>query len=175
MSPEIRIFESLHAIAGQSKILDWFIIFFGSYLPYFLVLAAIWLILRGQEWRARFYRFAFVALTIILSRGLITGIIRFFYDRPRPFAVMNFTPLINHEATASFPSGHAVFFFALAFALWMFNRNWGAWFFLSALFIGVARVIAGAHWPLDIVAGVLVSLLSVFVVKWLLPPRTLIK
>jgi undecaprenyl-diphosphatase len=175
MNLEQSIFETLHSLTNQSKVLDWFIIFFGTYLPYVLLLAAIWFTLRSKEWPARFYRFAFVVLTIILSRGVLTEIIRFFYDRPRPFAVMNFMPLINHNAAYSFPSGHAALYFALALALFAFNWKWGSWFFLGAVLIGAARVIAGAHWPLDIAGGLLVSLLSVFVVKWLLPRTLIIK
>ena len=34
--------------------------------------------------------------------------------------------------------------------------------------MGIARVSAGAHWPLDIVSGFFVAAVSVFVIKWLL-------
>lgn len=171
MNLEISLFEALHSLAGKFPVLDWFVIFFGKYLPYLLVLLAIYLIWKEDGWRRRIYYFSLIALTAILSRGILTELIRFFHPRPRPFEVINFQPLFNHEAGGSFPSGHATFFFAVAFAIFIFNRKWGAIFTVAALLLSVTRVIAGVHWPLDIAAGVLLGLLSVFVVKWLLPRK----
>ena len=165
MNLEIKIFEFLRGLTNQSPVLDWFVVFIGQYFPYLLFLGALWFVLSVPEWKARVFRFAFLSLTAILSRGLITEAIRFFHDRPRPFALMEFTPLIDHAATAAFPSGHAAFYFALAFAMFMFSKKWGAWFFVGALLVGVARVIAGVHWPLDILGGAVVGIFSVWAVN----------
>lgn len=171
MTLETNIFNALHGLAGQSAILDWLIVFFAKYLGFFLIAGAIWLILREKDWRPISRNFAFVALSVILSRGLLTEIIRFFHNRPRPFVAMNFEPLFNHSAIeAALPSGHAAFYFALAFALFLINRRWGWVYLAAASLIGISRVIAGVHWPLDIIAGFLVAALSVFVIKLLLVP-----
>lgn len=174
MPSEVSAFQILHGLAGQSKSLDWLIIFLGNYSAYVFGLLALYWLWTEKNWRQRLYKFAFVLLTLILSRGILTPIIRAFHPRPRPFEVLNFLPLINHESGNSIPSGHAVFFFAIAFAFYFVGqRRRGAFLFAAALVMGAARVIAGAHWPLDIVAGLLVGLVSAFVVKFLLP-RTLI-
>ena len=166
MSLDLAIFDGIHSLANQSKILDWLGIFLASYLPYFLVLG---LILYFIKYRANFQLFAFIALSFILSRGLIVEVIRFIYSRARPFMELDFIPLINHSGGQAFPSGHAATFFALAFALWLINRRWGYWYIGLASLMGLARVFVGVHWPLDIVGGVLVALLSVIVIKWMLP------
>lgn len=171
MNFELSLFNTLHGLAGQSGFLDWFIVFVGKYLPYFLLLAVLLFVFLEKDWRASFYKSSFILLAAILSRGLITEIIRFFYFRARPFTELGFNPLIDHAATASFPSGHAAFYFAVAFAVFFFNRQWGWILTLSALLVGVARVSAGIHWPLDIFAGALVGAISFFVVKWLLVPE----
>lgn len=163
---DLSIFNFIHGLAGQSRLLDWLGIFLADYLGYVLIFAVLVLILKT---RRRFQFFAFVILSALLSRGLLTEFIRFIYSRPRPPLVAGINPLIDYAASASFPSGHAALYFALAFAVWHFNRRWGYWFLLGAALIGVARVLVGVHWPLDILGGALLGLLSAIVVKWILP------
>jgi undecaprenyl-diphosphatase len=166
---ELLTFNTLHNLAGQSALLDWLVVFFAKHLGFFLIAGAVWLILREKDWKLIVRNFALVALSVILSRGLLTEIIRFFYHRPRPFVAMNFEPLFNHSALeAALPSGHAAVFFALAFVIFLINRKWGLVYLAAVSLMGLSRVIAGVHWPLDIVAGFLVAALSVFVIKLLL-------
>jgi len=170
MNVELYIFNALHSLVGRFGALDWLVVFTGKYLPYLAAAVVVWLVFQEKNWRDRIYYGSFLVLAAILSRALITEIIRLFYFRSRPFAEIGFEPLISHAATAGFPSGHAALYFALAFALFFFSRTWGSVFTALALAVGAARVIAGVHWPLDIAAGILVALISVFVVKWLLAP-----
>ena len=120
----------------------------------------------------RFYYFALTVVSLILSRGLIAETIRFFYYRPRPFEALNFIPLINQDTVAAFPSGHAAFYFALTFAIFYVSRRWFYWFLAGAVLMGLARAFIGVHWPLDILAGALIGLFSIFMVKYTLA-RTL--
>lgn len=150
--------------------LDWLIVFVGKYLPIFLVVGAAAVLFLEKNWRRRLNFLFFVGLSVILSRAILTEIIRFIYFRPRPFAALNFQPLMDYAAAPSFPSGHAAFYFALALAVLIFGYKKLGWIFIGAsLLIGAARVAAGLHWPTDIVAGAAVALISVLVVKWLLP------
>ncbi len=169
---DLSVFNAIHGIAGQLGILDALIIFCAKYLGYFLILGAAIFIYREKDWHKRFYYFALTALTIIVSRGILTETIRFLYFRARPFAAMGFQPLVNHSAAAaSFPSGHAAFYFALALVMISIDKKRG-WFYLAgAALIGLARVAAGVHWPSDILAGAITGLVSFFVVEWALVPR----
>lgn len=108
-------------------------------------------------------------MAIILARGIITEAIRFFYHSPRPFEALSFSALIS-ESGSSFPSGHAAFFFALAMTVFYYGRRLGWWFFSFALVVGFARIFAGVHWPLDILGGAGVGILSGFLVHKLLKP-----
>ncbi len=109
-----------------------------------------------------------VVLSVVLSSGLIKEIVRFFYNRPRPFEVLPITPLFSHDPGAALPSGHATFYFALAIAIFSMNWRWGVYFLAAAFFISISRVIAGVHWPLDILAGTAAGFLGFFVAKYLL-------
>jgi undecaprenyl-diphosphatase len=119
--------------------------------------------------RRRAAFFAFTALSVILSRGLLTEIIRFVYSHPRPFDALNFAPLIP-ESGNSFPSGHASFFFALAMSIWFFSKEWGITYFILAALNGLARIYSGVHWPLDIIGGVIVGMGSAAFLYGLLRP-----
>ncbi len=169
------IFQAINGLAHKHWLLDWLGIFLASYLNYFLVLAAIFLLLKEKNWRQRIYFFCLAALSVILARGVITEIIRFFYYQPRPFLALQIQPLVNHDITGSFPSGHATAYFALALAVFYINRKLGWWFLGAAFLVGLARIFVGLHWPLDILAGAIIGLLSAFVIKKIIPqiPRNL--
>jgi undecaprenyl-diphosphatase len=95
-------------------------------------------------------------ISAALSRGVLTPLIRFFYYHPRPFDIYQVRQLIP-ESGASFPSGHAMFFFALAAALYFYNKKWGVWFFLATALMCTARVMAGVHFPSDILGGMVLG------------------
>lgn len=177
MTFDTPLFKIINSLAGKWWPLDWLGIFLASYLGYFLVLAAIFILIKEKEWRWRIYFFSLGALSVILARGILTEIIRFFYYRPRPFLVLQIQPLINHDLEGSFPSGHAAAFFALALAVFYFvgqrqdyfNKKWGWWFLAVAALMGLARIFVGVHWPLDVLIGAFIGLGSAFLIERILP------
>jgi membrane-associated phospholipid phosphatase len=99
----------------------------------------------------------------ILSRGL-----KALFATARPGAVIGVGGF--HLAgplylTNSYPSGHTITaFVAAASFAWFMPRDWMRWcMFGIALLIGWSRVGVGAHWPLDVVAGMGLGTLSVFI------------
>lgn len=165
------IFDSILKLRQlNSPLLEGVGIFLAAYLPYFLIFGFVLLIFKEKN---RFKRLFFLlegALAVILSRGILVELIRFFYHRPRPFEILNIPSLIGNSTSGSFPSGHAAFFFALAMVVFSKNRRWGMWYFILAALNGLSRVFAGVHWPLDIVGGALLGLLSAQLIIVLLAP-----
>lgn len=152
------LFDLISGLSRKNFILDGAGVFFAEYVPYLLILGFFWILFRQPEWRRRLFFLSEAAIAVILSRGLITEIIRFFYYSPRPFEFLYFQSFIP-ESGSSFPSGHAAFYFALAAIIFFYNRRWGIWYFVISLLIGVARIFVGVHWPLDIVAGSVIGVL----------------
>ncbi|MFH1161807.1 MAG: phosphatase PAP2 family protein [Candidatus Jorgensenbacteria bacterium] len=164
---DLILFNFIHSFAEKWSLVDWGSVLVAQYLPYAMGIAAVVFLFRMEPWKVRVEAFLATALSLLLARGLLTELIRFLYDRPRPFVELGFTPLIS-ENSASFPSGHAAFFFALSAVIFSVNRTWGWWFLGLSLLNGIARVYAGVHWPSDILAGAAVGVFSFLAVQKLL-------
>lgn len=171
---DVSIFEFLFSFARRSPFLDGFVVFLASYLPIFIVFGVLVFVFRfSSSWKKRFFLLLLLALSAVIARGILTEVIRFFYERPRPFISLDVFPLFVKESS-SFPSGHAAFLFALSFIVFFFHRRWGVVFLGLSLFVGIARVVAGVHFPSDILGGIIVALFSSGIV-YLLPSDFLCK
>ena len=157
MSLDIQAFFLLNTIAGQSPIIDSLIVFCANYLAYVVVISFVLLFAFSSYTHMEKLRILLVALaSTLLARGIITESIRFFYHRPRPFITYDVHQLIA-ENSWSFPSGHSITFFALATVIYFYNKKWGYWFLGVAAVIAVARVVAGVHYPSDVIGGALLG------------------
>jgi membrane-associated phospholipid phosphatase len=94
-----------------------------------------------------------------------------FWHRARPFAAHSDAHVWGSRShDPSFPSDHASAAFAIAFAVFLFDRAVGSVFLAAAAMIGVGRVFIGAHYPADVLAGCLVGLASALLVARLARP-----
>lgn len=137
-------------------------IFFAKYSGY--ILLVLLLIFFARDYKKYLPIFVQMASAAILSRGIITEAVRFFWHRTRPFVEQNIVPLVEHSSSSSFPSGHAAFFFAIGTVLYFHNKKAGVVFLLGATLMGIARLAAGLHWPSDIIGGAIIGILSGLVV-----------
>ncbi|KKU14925.1 hypothetical protein A3A20_00095 [Candidatus Wolfebacteria bacterium RIFCSPLOWO2_01_FULL_45_19] len=170
MNPDLIIFNLLRSLTEFHFAVNWLIVFLAEYLGYILVAALFYFIFAvKKDWRERWYYFAAGLLSVFLARWIVTDVIRFFYYRPRPFLAFDFAPLIE-SASASFPSGHAAFFFALVPFAFLLDKKFGYWFTGAVVLMGFARVAAGVHWPSDIIGGAATGLLS-FAAVWFILPK----
>ncbi|WP_371748629.1 phosphatase PAP2 family protein [Aquihabitans sp. G128] len=91
--------------------------------------------------------------------ALLVGIaIHVFIDRPRPYAALpHIEVLVARTTDGSFPSDHSLAVGAVAAGIWLVDRTVGGVAFVLAILMAVTRVYAGAHYPSDVVAGLLIS------------------
>ena len=125
-----------------------------------MVIGVLVIVFLEKRWRKCWYDFFFIVSSVLLARGLVTPVIRLFYHRDRPFLAMPETviKLIEKGNEASFPSGHAILFFAMAMAIYYVRPKFAAYFFIAATLVSIARVFVGVHYPLDILGGALLGL-----------------
>ncbi|MHB1232104.1 MAG: phosphatase PAP2 family protein [Burkholderiales bacterium] len=103
--------------------------------------------------------------------GWLVGWLKPLLDFPRPLLAL---PLHSVQVVGmpqyhhSLPSGHSSFAMLVIASLWPLLQGWrrllGA---ACVLWVGISRVSVGAHFPADVVAGFLLSLLLVVLVRWL--------
>ncbi|TSC75233.1 MAG: Bacitracin transport permease protein BCRC [Parcubacteria group bacterium Gr01-1014_30] len=159
MAFDLYLFQTINQFAGRFSWLDTLAVFLARYFEFFLILSLLLLLAFNSKKYWRMLTESFGAA--ILSRFVITDLIRWFWQRPRPFVENHINLLFDYNASAaSFPSGHAAFYFALALTLYLRNKKLGSVFLLAAFLISFARVFAGVHWPSDILAGAVIGIFS---------------
>lgn len=93
--------------------------------------------------------------------GLLAQLLKRLIGRPRPRlwaeGITHFGPTLA-DGLDSFPSGHTATTVAAALVLSWHYPGLGALFMAWAAFVAAARLIGGAHFPLDVLAGVILGL-----------------
>ncbi|MFD4636933.1 phosphatase PAP2 family protein [Lentzea sp. NPDC058436] len=92
---------------------------------------------------------------------------------PRPCRTIANAPILlscEGPTDFSFPSNHTTIAAAFAVSLFLLNRRWGAVAVVFAFVMAAARVLVGAHYPHDVLAGLLLGALvgacGVFMEPW---------
>ena len=154
---DLYLFQQINQFAGRWFWLDTLGIYFAEYFGYVLILSL--LLFLAVRFRKYFKMIIETIISAILARFVIVELIRWIWQRPRPFVENHVNSLLIHNA-AAFPSGHAAFFFALSTVVYFYNKKFGILFFLASFLICLSRVFVGIHWPSDILAGAVVGILS---------------
>lgn len=110
---------------------------------------------------------AYVFLSVAIS-SLISNILKPLIGRARPtqydqWGIFGFSPLHGSFDFESFPSGHSTVAGALMAALALLVPRYRVWFLIAGLWLGMARVIVGVHYPSDVIAGLTFGAWTAFV------------
>jgi undecaprenyl-diphosphatase len=122
-------------------------------------------------------RLQFVFFAVLVP--VLTGeVIKWIVGRGRPFVggeanAFNFAHFAGTEAYASFPSGHAVTSFALAFAVSALWPQVRLVMIVYAILIALSRLVLLAHHPSDVVAGALLGVVGAMAVRYWFAARRL--
>lgn len=122
-----------------------------AFIP-LVLLAGGWLAWKGGP-RGRVF-LLLMALTVLVTDGILCNSLKHLIGRPRPFATLeNVHLLVGKGGSGSMPSSHTANWFAAAMVLWVYYRR-VAWIVLPfAAVMGFSRIYLGVHYPSDVLVG----------------------
>lgn len=134
------------------------ITFLASFLIWFLFLGLVVLwVIDGKIKKEQVLH----ALLAVFTVWLLTEAIKNFFPIPRPFLMNGGERLtIISRNDGAFPSFHTAVAFAISTTIWLHDRRVGIFFLLASILIGVGRVLGNVHYPVDILGGALLGILT---------------
>jgi len=144
------------------------IIFGAKYLLFLIVgIALVYFLEQPRNKQKQLIVFGIITCVLVFIVAQVAT--RFYYDA-RPFVAGHFLPLIPHDPDNGFPSDHTLLASAAAMVIFYFNRKIGTLLLILAALVGVARVMAGVHNPIDIIGSIVISIVvSLLVYEFIMP------
>ncbi|OGI68731.1 hypothetical protein A2738_00275 [Candidatus Nomurabacteria bacterium RIFCSPHIGHO2_01_FULL_42_15] len=142
------IFFFFYNLAYKSDFFDNLVTFFAVYFLYVVIALAFLFLFRRFNWKE--------IILLCISGGsawIVAKILKILIHTPRPFDAFTEMQSLFAETGYAFPSGHTMVASAIAFAIFFTNKKAGYVFMFFALIIGLSRIIAGVHFPIDILGG----------------------
>ena len=146
------------------------VIFCAQYLFLFVILgmAIAWL-RTARRTKLQFAVTTIVAGLVALALSRVAA--KLYFD-PRPFVTEHVKPLIAHAADNGFPSDHALLTMTLTAVTYFFSKKTATVMLLLTVLVGIARIAAKVHSPLDITAGWLLGAIGAvagyYLIRWLI-------
>lgn len=158
-----NVFSWLNSLAQRNIIIDDVVKVLAVYAVYLVPIVMLFFLWwRPEEKRQKFLINLFGS-SFLISLLIIAPLIGKWINRPRPFDFTGTKELVFHLPSYSFPSDHALFFAFVATYLFLFGyQKWGWIVVATAILISIARVIAGLHWPGDILFGWILGILFAY-------------
>ena len=157
---DYRIYHAINQFVDRHSWLGSGLAFLETWAVPLLAVAtfALWLFARpgaDRKWKlASSSALAAAALALLVNQ-----LIGKLWHRQRPFSSHPSAHVWGGRShDPSFPSDHASAAYAIAFAIFLYDRLVGSIFLAAATVIAVGRVFIGAHYPADVTAGLLVGL-----------------
>ena len=89
---------------------------------------------------------------------IITELIKNIFPTLRPFQAQGMVPqTITIPGDGAFPSSHTAVAFALSVTILKHDKKIGVLYIIMSGLVGVARIMASVHYPVDIIAGAVIG------------------
>lgn len=130
-------------------------------------LALFAVLLLASWWRSRSSdpartAMALCAPLVVVATYLVNDVVKSAFHEQRPCQTLHVVTVEACPALGdwSFPSNHAAIAAAAATAIWLADRRLGAVAVPAALLMAASRVWIGAHYPHDVLVGLLIGALA---------------
>ena len=154
-----NLFFWIFSLSNQSYFLDNLMIFGARDLIYVMILFNLFLILKTKN-----LKLFILTLTSIIIGFILFKIIEFSIFEQRPYITFLLTPLIlDPPINSAFPSRHALVAAFIAFPYLILNLKFKWLFIFCLVWVSLARVFVGVHYPLDVLGGIILGFFSVWI------------
>lgn len=128
-----------------------------------IVIVLLWIFPGSNPHRTR--SAAVLAAVAVLLALVFNQILGHLFTEARPFVTHrgHVDQLMAHTADNSFPSDHTAVGFGAAAGLWWARRRLSIVLGILALIVGLSRVVAGLHYPVDILGGAVDGIVAALV------------
>ncbi len=168
MNVDWLLFQALNNLAGRWPLFDRAVqLLMNDYAlttALTVLLVVLWFRGRTAAEREADQAAAIHTIVALLFSAVALKLLNLAVYRPRPFTFHEVNLLFYHPSDSSLPSNSATVAFVLAVGLAQRSRSLGALAIAMGTMLGLARVIGGVHYPLDIITGALMGALSVWLV-----------
>lgn len=161
------LFFRVYGLTDAAPWLSTVVFFVAQHLDTIMIaiiaIALVVFFIHDKDWKPRKFK---VWLYEVLAIGcgtvgalVVALVVKTLVAAPRPFVTfLEVNPLVVETPYTSFPSGHATVFFALATAVYLYHKKLGYFFFACAFLIGISRIMAGVHYPVDVIFGAAIGI-----------------
>ena len=141
--------------------MDSLIIFGAKYLVFAIIALAVLAVVVCKS-KEQWFNFGVLILLALAAGYALARLAGLLFAHPQPFEVEGLEPLVPHVADNAFPSDHTVIGGVFASVAFLADRRVGLALWILALLVGLSRMLAGLHYPIDIFASVVLAVAAVW-------------
>ena len=167
---EYDIFILKAVNSNRVKALDPFFIFITNTSSYIaLGFIALVFILSVIQKSALLQRYGWQLLSFFIFAFVIIKSLKYSVGRIRPFESYSYLEKLVDISTPSFPSGHTLEAAAIATSIVLLfkSRILLIVAVIWSLTVALSRIVLGVHYPSDVIAGILIGILSACLCHWI--------
>lgn len=162
----LKIFYAINNLSTKNKFLDKLMIFTSKYIIYiFMAILLLHFILSILHKNISTKKIVLITAFLTLINIFFSFIIGQVFPVDRPFIHHSVHLLYCHRHSPSFPSNHSIITLTIALGISKYNKSLGIILVLLSIAVGFSRVYVGHHYPLDVIGGYILSLVTTYILN----------